>query len=807
MNKIFESGQTLKASELNEIVNEVNFKVNQQVGTNLINPAELETSKAISLSGSIVSGLSATYVLSGYIPVKGKDIIASAFFSSGNWSAANVYNSSKEFLRTIGATQQYIYQEGDAYIRFSFNDASTARANYGSVLQPYEVYNPVGGYIPDLSPVSKFDYTINGMTVTKTSTANANTAFNLSVKDDRFVGNQLFFRVTTDSEALVGKEFSVYIVVNGSYISKGRAVANSAPIEVNVPQNASSTLIIQTSAKDWTTSVSAKFEVSIKGLTQKIEGISGLVENISTLDTILGLYNRKNIIHVGKGYDYEEIQQAINSVTDASEFNQYLILVHDDYSINSVGQLWKLSNPILHAEANNLTYSSAYIVGKNWVNIMGADRIVTVSVKLPEADSASAQYDYCNVLYSQGNMKMANIRFEVENTRYAYHEENGRGSVDGSNANTRKYFKNCEFIYLKGARYNSAAGIGTAPGAYNTYENCIFYSAVNNGTNNIHSHPNYDYPFTYEFINCRISSLNGSSGGGYCDIGSGVTQNFIFMGCDFGAFNLSDEPVALNGVTEQSKAMDVRCGGVILSGHGNTGYLGTYEPLCLYAETTDDNKTINIIDDTAANPNSAYTAMFGAALDIYAGTPDAPGVYIGSQRITNAAGKVTSLANRLGDCSSINKTLTLSVDGTEQTLILDRDYRARSSDDILADLNRLLTGCIIKINPRLKRLTFSDTAVYVKNNGNTTIHLNNCVTLNGYMQVKQANVGDKLYGVAAERINPNEMGLVIVKGGQYLLLDTAVQGKYYTAGDNGSIVESDKEGELYGIGNHLLKWV
>ena len=805
--KEFKSGDTLTARDLNEIVSEVNSKVNPQAGTNLINPAELETGKAISANGNISGGLSATYAITGYIPVNGENIIASAYYASGTWSAGNVYDADKNFIRTLGATQQYTYQSGDAYVRFSVKNDGTARANYGTTLLAYEEYNPIGGYIPNLSPALGLVDTVNGVKVEVTKDANASTGFNFSIKDDRFIGARLFFKVTTESDALNGKVFRIYAVINGSYSEKGRATANGAPVELEIPSNASSSLLIQSLDKDWTTSVSAKFEATIKGITTKLDEALNLVDNISLVDTILGCYNKKNIIHVGKGYDFEEIQPAINSIIDASEYNQYLLLVHDDYNITSVNQLWKLSDPMQHAEADNITYSSVYVKGKNWVNIMGASRVITISVKLPSADSTSKQYDNCNVLYANGNMKMANIRFEVENTRYAYHEENGSGSINGSNANTRKYYKNCEFIYLGGARYNTAAGIGTAPGAYNTYENCTFYSAVNNGTNMMHSHPNYMYPFTYEFINCKISSLDGKTGGGYQDIGSGVTQNFILQGCEFGAFNLDDSHTGLGDVGENSAARDVRCGGVILSGHANVGYLGIYTLVCLRLETNDNNKSINIIDDRATNSNSAYALLFGEAVKNYAGTVDAKGVYVGSQRIASDKTYSTSLAKRLGDCSSANKTLRISIDSVEQVITLNKDYNNMTTDEVVSDINTLLTGCTIVRNYQLRRLTFSDTAVYVKNTGDTTLNIDNAVTLTGYNSVAKTNSGNKLYGVAAERINPNEMGLVIIKGGQYLMKGTAELGKYYKAGDNGTLVESDTDGELYCIGNRLLRWV
>ena len=43
-------------------------------------------------------------------------------------------------MRTVSSSAQYTYQSGDFYIRFSFSDYTTGRANYGTVLLQYEKY-------------------------------------------------------------------------------------------------------------------------------------------------------------------------------------------------------------------------------------------------------------------------------------------------------------------------------------------------------------------------------------------------------------------------------------------------------------------------------------------------------------------------------------------------------------------------------------------------------------------------------------------------------------------------------------------
>lgn len=76
--------------------------------------------------------------------------------------------------------------------------------------------------------------------------------------------------------------------------------------------------------------------------------------------------------------------------------------------------------------------------------------------------------------------------------------------------------------------------------------------------------------------------------------------------------------------------------------------------------------------------------------------------------------------------------------------------------------------------------------------------------------VKLLEIGDRLYGVASERINPQEYGNVIIKSRQNFreiggLSADIESGRYYKAGDNGKLIETESSDAVFVcIGNRIL---
>ena len=110
------------------------------VGYNLLNPATSSIGYIRRTNGQFVPQSSGIYA-TDYIPVNGKDIKAYNAVTYGSDGGYAVYDSTKTFIRG-GTTQQYTYQAGDYYVRFSYKTTITYQfILYGS-LEVTGAFNP-----------------------------------------------------------------------------------------------------------------------------------------------------------------------------------------------------------------------------------------------------------------------------------------------------------------------------------------------------------------------------------------------------------------------------------------------------------------------------------------------------------------------------------------------------------------------------------------------------------------------------------------------------------------------------------------
>lgn len=801
---------------------ELDAKIDKQPSANLIDSDKLTYSKAIQWNGAIVTVGSSSYCVSDYIPVNGHDIISNATYTANTWSAFNVYDTNKTLLRTGGATQQYTYQSGDAYVIFCFS-ADKKYANYGTTLAQVDYY--------EYKPLHDLQVEVEGIASdVQELKENVRESLRMNLLDGITFTNGYLFDNTGTLRANANYCASDYIPVHGKDIIANCFYYTGSWAGFVVYNKNKQILRTITTTNQYTYQegdyyVRLSFSISTNKkaffgtelysdtIPANVDKNTTDISKLKTVITDIGTYKGYNIVSVGVGKDYPTIQDAINSISDATFDNRYLLMVYDDFKITQITDLWLLGAPTIHA--TDASQSCAYIITKDYVDIMGANRPVKISVSLPYADSASSQYDYCNCVFEKGDVRIANMIFESEYTRYTMHEENGSGDATGMNANKKKYFKNVVFCYLNGKRYNRALGIGTAPGEECVYENCVMESfddgVMLDGIGNLHSHSNYPYPFTYRFVNCRITTANGYDSPIYTDINSGIKPTIELVGCTFGAIVDLRTPTALGNPTLSNISRDYRKGGFYLIGNGNKGYLGSLTAPCVFIESLSNDVDIEVVDDGA--DNNVFKDLIGDALRVYKGSADAKGIYIGSEFIINNPSLDWSIQKRLGDCSSTSKKLIVKVDGTPQTITLSSDYTSMTTPDIISEINALLSGCKIDYVIPYQIMGWGDNSIIVKNNGTSTIKLGKIVKRNG-IGVELAQSDDVILGVASERINPNEYGTIIIKSGQRFrgiagLATNITEGKYYKADDNGNLQETINVSDAYfvSLANGLLEWL
>ena len=127
-----------------------------EAGKNKLNPADVVNDVYVNRNnGNLVSYAGAENPTSatGFIPVSEKGLYFNAGITFGTYCGAAVYDKNKVYIRSCNP-DQYVYVNGDGYVRFSFRTAnlSTAQVEEGSSGTPYESYTQREIINPDVLP-------------------------------------------------------------------------------------------------------------------------------------------------------------------------------------------------------------------------------------------------------------------------------------------------------------------------------------------------------------------------------------------------------------------------------------------------------------------------------------------------------------------------------------------------------------------------------------------------------------------------------------------------------------------------------
>ena len=536
--------------------------------------------------------------------------------------------------------------------------------------------------------------------------------------------------------------------------------------------------------------------------------------------------------------DFTTIQDAINSITDASVNKQYDIQVYDDFEITDLKDLY-ISNGDKNTQ-DNPTGEVALVFTKNWVHIRGmkgfGNRLYIESPK----DLVSSSFKNIQVIKAQGNCIINNFYVGIKGGRYAIHQESG-GSKTHIDYHAHTVYMNLvvehkgNSSYVNGSGWTStmAQANGTTSGLKQTYINCKWISA-NKAPFYTHTNSNFDEPNEQTMINCSIicTSKNvkiGDMGQYWGDIGSGQKAIIKFIGCNFANFK---SIAGYGGPRGTEQTNDVRQkygynGGAEIQGYGNTpmAIVQTSKP-CLTFNTVDNNKQIDVVGGTA------YDLLWEKTWEKIKGTPANQGFCIGSIRLASALtwssnSQVFCLPYILGNCKNSPKTLIVKVDEQEYTITFNKNYMttdgssyswntepAISNSEVITDINSVAPTIFkASFNSPIQELyTFEDCQEIGMNAGTSIISAGKCLkrSSDGYQMWKIAQDGDRIDGIAGSWIIPanyatgdNALGRVLLPKKSYFPvslfgLSGVTAGNMYKAANNGGLVAtSDKNEALF----------
>lgn len=486
------------------------------------------------------------------------------------------------------------------------------------------------------------------------------------------------------------------------------------------------------------------------------------------------------------------IQDAIESITDANKYKQYEILVYEG--------VYEATQTTDYNSAGITSGYVSFIKGKSFVSVRGINRNkVIVRGTLP-TNLTSSVYQYYQTMYWHSDAgTLSNITVEGSNMRYPIH-------IDGGRLGCKDFISNIENVRVVhlGNSGNATVwgsyhpiGLGTSDGQkiYHKYnyiisKRCPLYA---------HNNANFSAPNLLKYDYCNFETLDPNYDKKAIrleSLGSSTNDVVELNNCNFGGCYIishADSPFIPTGLTEQYvNHADFR-----LEGSGNSPFL--YEPsivggqaLRIVSKSSGSSSTVRFDINSSAYPliikNDKYSKDYTDDYNIshvgYAykdGFSTFSGYAIGKLDVgEDAVGissntYVKSLGKRLGDCSTVNKTLTIIVDGVSYNIVFNKNYiGAGTSNSVPSDYTN--AQIIAEITAVIGSVATVDTYavgndyypeftdVMSRNRTSEVIQKGMAVAWdNGFIR-KALSTDTKIYGIALDTANTGELCRIMKKG-------------------------------------------
>lgn len=344
----------------------------------------------------------------------------------------------------------------------------------------------------------------------------------------------------------------------------------------------------------------------------------------------------------------------------------------------------------------NGTYNENRITLAKNVCLIGESRAGTIIRGYQDSTvNPSYYYNYSTMDWGDSTAWLCNLTVTAENLRYTIH-------ADGQTKVHQRYLYNCDIIHygnLTAESYNDSVtiipkdawGSGTYPGTYTYAEDCKFYGY----SRGFAQHGSLGYPTSENrtitiFKNCEFKNtgVNDNSSWNYClrfnpEVSIGK-DSLVFINCNY---------------NNQSAYFDRNSTYTTLADKVSI----TNKPTFMVAYTrgwealrfTGTEGVIGVTEGTTT------TLLMGT---VYTNT-DSNFCY-GNKNITDYVLMIgyKSLGYYLGDCSGVNKTMEITVDGSPQTITFDEDFTARDNAYVLAFINNQISGAVASIYEYLTHL-------------------------------------------------------------------------------------------------------
>lgn len=363
--------------------------------------------------------------------------------------------------------------------------------------------------------------------------------------------------------------------------------------------------------------------------------------------------------------DYTSIGEAYAAITDSSYENQYEVVVlpgtYDEYNL--------IPPPFTHTYG--LYPNSVKITSRNWANIGDT---------LPVFDQRTHP------------SKLSNLTIESW-TGYCIHFDVEMNNVSIKNENLhliKQYYEGTMMAIIGGGSYKY--------GTRYEWKSCIFECVGADGNVSCHTQANTRGDNTFlifdscSFVRCspRVGSV-GAYGKCTCEI---TKCNF-----GYGQIGLDSWFSPIRSVDNPNEYLANRMEWGIIGG-GNKNFapkaLNTISTIRIKANYPIEisGSAVDSIFGNNYKTNDYHSARIQCSVTSMYYIDDSQAGLSGYSEVRD----VYQLWKRLGDCSSINKTLSVTINGVTKSYTFNKNYLSskQSEDSIIAEMQAVLSHCTIE---------------------------------------------------------------------------------------------------------------
>ena len=512
------------------------------------------------------------------------------------------------------------------------------------------------------------------------------------------------------------------------------------------------------------------------------------------------------------------IQDAIESISDASENNRYTILIYPGiYRATSV----KDFNSKGSGEGNY-----AFIRGKDFVSIKGTNRdSVIITGQLPNNLGKNFSYGaYQTLFWNANEANIEGVTITAKDLRYPIH-------IDGSQlgmANATTHINDVKIIHWgnsKNAKNWPAPhplGLGLSDGQVLIVENSILQSQTRALA--MHTNKNFKTKSKLVYKNCEFIALGDKKDVATLEsLGSKKDDEVLLINCNWDngyIFQVNDWPYLATKIENQHyNHCDLN-----VHGYGNSMFLWkqSFYGDALKIVSKSSGGTVRFDPNSSAFPfiisnesNTGKEVLYNGEVhengySYRDGAGNIKSYAIGhldvGDEVTFNKMFIKSLGKRLGDCSQKTKTLVVVIDGKSYKIVFDKNYAGAG----LGNDNKPASFSNTQIIKEIKSVIGDVAEVKLWAVGNDYYpEFSDCMDtfkateniLNGMIvfkeksgSIRKATKNDKkVFGVALDDILANSNGRVLTRG--YLPADKNRRFRILT--DNNSTI---KKGEVLGVG-------